>query len=84
MQTKQTVKMALLVLGVLAFSGCTPKTVYISQRCQVAEPIEDATQLSCNSLFPDDDNKYGDCVAEKLILIQSDLKKYKIAFRGCK
>lgn len=85
MTTIRRIVLTLLVsLGVLGFSGCSTKTVYVPQKCLVELPQKDVFSYSCTSKFPLDDFKYAECLTEKIILLESDYNKLEVAFKGCK
>lgn len=85
MKTRLNVKMALVLLGVMVFSGCGVKNeVYIPIKCEIEKPIKMAFDYSCSSKFPTDDFKYLECVSEKIELLSGDYKKLETAFDACK
>lgn len=79
----QNVKMVLMLLGVVVFSGCTTKTIYVPQKCIIEKPIKSVFIYSCNAKFPDNDYLYGMCVAEKIELLNGDYEKLERAFDAC-
>ena len=80
----QNVKMVLMLLGVVVFSGCTTKTIYVPQKCIIEKPIKSVFVYSCNSKFPDNDYEYGKCIVEKIELLNGDYEKLEKAFIACK
>lgn len=85
MTTIRRIVLTLLVsLGVLGFSGCGVKTIYVPQKCLVELPKQEVFIYSCTSKFPLDDFKYAECLSEKITLLESDYKKLEVAFKGCK
>lgn len=76
-QINQTVKMAWILLVVAVFSGCTPK--YLP--CKAEEP-QRTFHKQCSG--EQNATKFGECVGERWILLESDYEVLLNRFRSCK
>ena len=82
MKTKPIATTLLLCFVGLAFSGCS--TRYVPQKCTIDKPTQTAPNWSCTAKYPNNDYKYAECVADKLLLLEQDYATLEKAFDGCK
>ncbi len=82
---RQSVKMLLLFLCVMACSGCTPK--YIQVPCTKDEPERLSNERSCTQQYRDGElnlEKWAECRSIREVAIETDYKNMREAFRSCK
>lgn len=81
--TKQIAKTLLTCFVLVAFSGCAESTQYITTPCKVLKPERIAPTYSCSAKYPNNDYRYGDCVANKATLLEGDYQALNVSFDSC-
>lgn len=82
---KLSVKMLLLFLCVMGFSGCSTK--YIQVPCQKEEPERLSSEKSCTQQYHDSEltlEQWATCRSIREVAMESDFKNAIEAFRSCK
>ena len=85
MAIKQSVKMLLLFLCVMACSGCATK--YIQVPCQKEEPERLSSEQSCTQQYRDGEltlEQWAECRSIREVAMETDYKNMREAFRSCK
>ena len=82
---KLSVKMLLLFLCVMGFSGCGTK--YIQVPCQKEEPERLSSEKSCTQQKQDGVltlEQWAECRSIREVAMETDYKNMREAFRSCK
>lgn len=78
-QINPIVKTVWALFAIVVFSGCAPKTIYLP--CKAEEP-QRTFHKPCSG--ETNSTKFGQCVSERWIMLESDYDVLMGRFRSCK